>query len=333
MRRVGSRVNIVVMFTRTANNRLRSAWSGCLLSLWLSTGLLFAQRQEESFDLNEMLRGVATWAQENLDTNRLSALPKLDAKQARQWLRDFQQRFSGEYVVNLAAFRGTAETILPFLQSYSETKPYAAWLKPRLDYLIVAEEFSFSIPPPKKGDSDQTPNPTPQQQRDVWTKQVNVTPWPPAASNYVSQLKPIFTAAGVPAELVWIAEVESAFDPSASSPVGAAGLFQLMPETAKRFGLNTWPRDQRYQPEPSARASAQYLKFLYGKFKDWRLAIAAYNAGEGRVQRLLTKYNAQSYDDIATYLPAETQMYVPKVEAIIAKREGVNLTSLGIARQ
>jgi membrane-bound lytic murein transglycosylase D len=106
-----------------------------------------------------------------------------------------------------------------------------------------------------------------------------------------------------------------------------------MPETAKRFGLATWPRDQRYQPEPSARASAQYLKFLYGKFKDWRLAIAAYNAGEGRVQRLLTKHNTQSYDDIATYLPAETQMYVPKVEAIIAKREGVNLTSLGTVRQ
>jgi len=308
-----------------------------LLSLWLSTGLLFAQAQEESFNLNEMLRGVAVWAQENLDTNRLSTLPKLDTKQARQWLRDFQERFSGEYVINLAAFRGTAEALQPFLQSYSETKPYAAWLKPRLDYLKVAEEFSFSIPPPKKGDPDQTPtpipNPSPQQQRDVWVKQVNVSPWPPAASNYVSQLKPIFAAAGVPAELVWIAEVESAFDPSASSPVGAAGLFQLMPETAKRFGLSTWPRDQRYQPEPSARASAQYLRFLHAKFKDWRLAVAAYNCGEGRVQRLLTRYNSQSYDDIATYLPAETQMFVPKVEAVIAKREGVNLMSLGIARQ
>jgi membrane-bound lytic murein transglycosylase D len=156
-------------------------------------------------------------------------------------------------------------------------------------------------------------------------------PWPPTASNYVAQLKPIFTEAKVPAELVWIAEVESSFDVAARSPVGAAGLFQLMPETAKRYGLSLWPRDQRYQPDPSARASAQYLKFLYDKFKDWRLALAAYNAGEGTVQKHLKRRNARSYDDIASDLPVETQMFVPKVEAVLLRREGVKLSDLALA--
>ena len=101
-----------------------------------------------------------------------------------------------------------------------------------------------------------------------------------------------------------------------------------MPETAKRFGLTLWPRDQRYQPDPSARASAQYLSFLYERFKDWRLALAAYNAGEGTVARLLQRHKGRSYDDIAVYLPAETQMFVPKVEAVLLRREGLKLVNL-----
>ena len=66
-----------------------------------------------------------------------------------------------------------------------------------------------------------------------------------------------------------------------------------MPDTARRFGLSLWPRDQRYQPEPSATASAQYLKYLYDRFKDWRLALAAYNAGEGTVQKLFDRHKTR----------------------------------------
>jgi membrane-bound lytic murein transglycosylase D len=121
----------------------------------------------------------------------------------------------------------------------------------------------------------------------------------------------------------------SSFDPRVRSPAGAAGLFQLMPATARRYRLKTtWPRDQRLQPEPSARAAAQYLNYLHGRFKDWRLALAAYNAGEGTVQDLLTRQKAHSYDAIASRLPAETQMYVPKVEATLLRREGLTLAKL-----
>jgi membrane-bound lytic murein transglycosylase D len=101
-----------------------------------------------------------------------------------------------------------------------------------------------------------------------------------------------------------------------------------MPATAKRYGLNTWPFDQRLQPEDSARAAARYLGYLYGRFKDWRLALAAYDTGEGAVQKLLERHKARTYDAIATHLPAETQMYVPKVEATLLRREGVKLNDL-----
>ena len=105
-------------------------------------------------------------------------------------------------------------------------------------------------------------------------------------------------------------------------------MFQLMPDTAKRLGLSLWPRDERFQPEPSATASAQYLKQLHDQFGDWRLALAAYNAGEGTVQKLLNRHQTRSYDDIAGQLPAETQMFVPRVEAIILQREGAKLEQL-----
>ncbi|MEY2466332.1 MAG: rane-bound lytic murein transglycosylase, partial [Verrucomicrobiota bacterium] len=132
--------------------------------------------------------------------------------------------------------------------------------------------------------------------------------------------------------LVWVAEVESSFDARASSPAGATGLFQLMPQTAKQYGLRIWPFDERKQPEESAHAAAKHLNYLHTKFKDWRLALAAYNAGEGTVQKLLKRSKAQTYDAIATHLPAETQMYVPKVEATLLRREGVKLTELSLPR-
>jgi membrane-bound lytic murein transglycosylase D len=109
---------------------------------------------------------------------------------------------------------------------------------------------------------------------------------------------------------------------------GAAGLFQLMPATAKRYGLRTFPFDQRLQPEPSAQAASKYLHYLYEHYKDWRLALAAYNAGEGTVDRLLKKKKQRTFDAIATDLPAETQMYVPKVEATLLRREGLKLGDL-----
>jgi membrane-bound lytic murein transglycosylase D len=307
--------------------------------VWCVGGLLLAgglsmPAADDTVTVPDLIHGAQQWAQENLDTNVLNALPEVDDQQVQQFFRDMQKNFSGDYVVNLAALRQTARVILPLLQSRAETQPYVAWLAAQMDYLEVADEIRITIPPPDMETNQppralpSVPNPPPQKERELWVEKVSGRPWPEAAKEYVPQLKPIFAAQNVPPELVWVAEVESSFDRRAQSPAGAAGLFQLMPETARRFGLSLWPRDQRFQLEPSATASAQYLKYLYERFKDWRLALAAYNCGEGTVQKLLDRYRTRNYDDIATHLPAETQMYVPRVEAILLQRESVKLEQL-----
>ena len=301
----------------------------CVLILLVSS--LFARAAGDTISLPDVLAGAQQFAQDNLDTNVLNALPKMDDPVVQQFFSDIQTNFQGDYVVNLAALRQTAQVVLPLLESRDDTQPYAAWLAARMDYLDVADEIRLTIPPPAVQTNQPplpAPNPPPQKERELWLKKVSVVPWPALANEYVPELKPVFTAQKVPPELVWVAEVESGFDRRAVSPAGAAGLFQLMPETAKRFGLSLWPRDQRYQLEPSATASAQYLKYLHDRFKDWRLALAAYNAGEGTVQKLLDRYKTHSYDDIAQHLPAETQMYVPRVEAVVLQREGANLEQL-----
>ena len=271
------------------------------------------------------------WAEENIDPEVLRQLKAADQQKIQQLIREVQKQLQGQYVVDVAAFRDTAKAVLPLLERSEETQPYAAWLRARMDYLDVADEIRLTIPPPTVETNQPpqpVPNPPPQKERELWMKKVSGGPWPALAKEYVPELKPMFTAQNIPPELVWVAEVESSFDRRALSPEGAEGLFQLMPDTAKRFGLSLSPRDQRFQPEPSATASAQYLKYLYNRFKDWRLALAAYNAGEGTMQKLLDRYKTGSYDAIAEHLPAETQMYVPRVEATLLKREGAKLEQL-----
>ena len=302
---------------------------GILMLLW--AGSLVAWTDDDTVTLPGMIQGAQQWAQENLDTNFLNSLPDVDESVVQQFFRDVQQRFQGNYVVDIAPLRQTAQTVLPLLESHEDAQPYAAWLKSQMDYLDVADEIRITIPPPEIETNQPIQriiNPPAHMEREIWVKKLSNRPWPAAAKEYVPELKPIFAAQKVPPELVWVAEVESSFDRRAQSPAGAAGLFQLMPETAKRFGLSLWPRDQRFQPEPSATASAQYLKHLYDSFHDWRLALAAYNCGEGTVQKLLGHYKTRNYDDIAQHLPAETQMYVPRVEAVLLQREGAKLEQL-----
>jgi membrane-bound lytic murein transglycosylase D len=306
--------------------------------VFLLAGALFARADDDTVNLPQLIQGAQQWAQENLDTNVLNSLPQVDERAVRQFFSDLQQRFQGDYVVDLAGLRDTARVIMPLLASREETLPYAAWLGAQLDYLDVAGELQVTIPPPNAGTNApappptqaRAPNPPPQTERELWVRKVSGRPWPASAKAYVPELKPLFAAQKIPPELVWLAEVESSFDRRALSPSGAAGLFQLMPDTAKRFGLSLWPRDQRFQPEPSATASAQYLKQLHDRFQDWRLALAAYNAGEGAVQKLLDHYKTRSYDDIARHLPAKAQMYVPRIEAVVMQREGAKLEQLSM---
>jgi membrane-bound lytic murein transglycosylase D len=274
----------------------------------------------ETIDLDQMIRAGAVWLHENLDED---ALADLDEEELIKLCRAVQARLDGDSVTALAEWEGVSIALLPFLEQYEETKPYAGWLRNRLDYLAVAKEFKALPPLPQ---SILIPsNPSAQDERDVWKKLLQNRQAPSRAREQVPVLRKIFQEAGVPTALVWVAEVESSFDPKARSPAGAVGLFQLMPVTAESLGLKLLPEDQRLLPEPNARAAAKYLRELYSSFKDWRLALAAYNAGQGRVRRLLEKHKAASFDAISPFLPAETQLYVPKVEAVVWRRAGVKL--------
>ncbi len=129
---------------------------------------------------------------------------------------------------------------------------------------------------------------------------------------------PIFEEAlerhNMPLELRYLPVIESALVPQAVSKAGAAGLWQFMPATGKGLGLEINSLvDQRRDPYLSSDAGARYLKQLYNTYKDWSLAIAAYNCGPGNVNKALRRVGDGKHDfwDIYPFLPAETRSYVP----------------------
>lgn len=291
--------------------------------------------QEQTLDLNELISAGRQWAQDNVDDRVLSALGTVDETKVRQFLAVVQKAMTGDRVVDVAALRKQAALLLPLLEAHPETQPYAQWLQTRMDYFTAAETLRRRSPIPPPSNTTPTlpvPNPSAEAERQVWREQLAQRPPPVEAQPMLPRLKSAFIAEKTPSQLVWLAEVESSFNPTARSPAGATGLFQMMPITAKSLGLSLRPQDERTNPDKSAHAAARYLNYLHGKFKDWPLALAAYNAGEGNVQKLLTKHKAKTFDAIATHLPAETQMYVPKIDATLQRREGVSLARLRAPR-
>jgi membrane-bound lytic murein transglycosylase D len=293
-----------------------------LMSCWMVLG-----QEEETYSLEDLADVAEEWANENVDEDILATLRQIDREKTTRFFEDLERVLQGESISELAGIRDMARTVLPLLETYEETAPYAVWLKTRMDYLDVANDLTNAAPAPKVEPEKKPPNPPAKQGREIWITKVSKRPLLENANPFVPKLKPIFRKQGVPPELVWVAEVESSFDPRARSPVGAAGLFQLMPATAKRFGLSRFPSTSA-TTRAQRQAAAQYLRFLQRKFKDWRPALAAYNAGEGTVERLLRKHNGRTFDDIAPHLPSETQMYVPKIEATVLRREGRRLNEL-----
>jgi len=144
------------------------------------------------------------------------------------------------------------------------------------------------------------------------------------SGRYVERFRSIFEEAGLPKDLVYMAHVESAFKTNAYSRAKAKGIFQFIAATGRRYGLriDSWV-DERSDPEKSARAAAAYLKDLYAMFGDWYLALAAYNAGEGKIQRSLAQTRRNDFWSLASTrsLRAETKNYVPAILAatLIAK--------------
>jgi membrane-bound lytic murein transglycosylase D len=118
----------------------------------------------------------------------------------------------------------------------------------------------------------------------------------------------------LPKGLAYLPVIESAYLPNLTSRVGAHGIWQFMPDTAREYGLRVdWWVDERADPERSTKAAAKYLKDLHRMFDDWALALAAYNCGPGRVRRKLQETGATTFWELLeqSALPKETRGYVP----------------------
>lgn len=145
------------------------------------------------------------------------------------------------------------------------------------------------------------------------------------SGRYMTMARRIFKEEGVPQDLAWLGQVESAWSPNARSWAAAVGLWQFIPGTAARFGLRQdYYIDERSSYEKATRASARYLKFLANRYAgNWELAMAAYNSGEGNVDRAIARSGYADFWEIYQrgLLPNETRNYVPNILAtiIIAK--------------
>lgn len=138
------------------------------------------------------------------------------------------------------------------------------------------------------------------------------------AWRFSSALLPILSQHGLPAGLSAVVTVESHGNPAALSPKGARGLWQLMPATARRYGLIVDNRrDERLDPVRSTAAAASYLRDLHAQFGSWPLALVAYNWGEQNLSAAMVRTRSSSFAELvhAGILPAETRSYVPAVLA------------------
>ncbi len=268
-------------------------------------------------------------------------------KQFDEFLAQVQHASESGSLEELATYEPQARSVLSALRAVPGYGDYADWLASRLGEIEEAALITKERPPlpktpvpggtiPAGGEGRPAPRPVPSPSPipyyERWYERERGRPVPAGAGQLMPGLRAAFSAEGVPPELAWIAEVESSLKPSARSPSGARGLFQLMPETAQKLGLSTFLPDERTDPEKSARAAARQLRALGKRFGSWPLALAAYNAGEGRVGRLVADKRASNFAAIADSLPGGTRMYVPEVCALVAVRTGVSPEQLPAPR-
>lgn len=139
------------------------------------------------------------------------------------------------------------------------------------------------------------------------------------SGQYMRLARKIFAEEGVPLDVIWLGQVESAWKPKAVSWAAASGLWQFIPGTGRTYGLRqTAYIDERNSYEQATRASARHLKDLAKRYNgNWELAMAAYNTGAGNVDRAISRAGTANFWMIYPYIAQETRNYVPNILAVI----------------
>lgn len=157
--------------------------------------------------------------------------------------------------------------------------------------------------------------------------------WLSRSGKYLNLMKDILKSKNLPEDIAFLPLIESGFNPAAYSVAKAVGPWQFIASTAKRYGLKIdWWRDERRDPIKSTVAAADYLKDLYDMFGSWNLAMAAYNAGEGKILKALNRTKRDDYWELTStkYIKKETKEYVPKFVA--ARMIATNPNEYGFER-
>ena len=197
------------------------------------------------------------------------------------------------------------------------------------DPVTVAVEQLLGDNPPQSSVGWDLPN-LQHARVDSWVKTFSTNPkvksnfavWLERLPKYEPMISAKLTERDMPQDLIYLAMIESGFNPTAKSPAAAGGLWQFISETGQRYGLTVNKRvDERNHPEKATDAALSYLSDLHDRFGSWYLAAAAYNTGENRVGRLMRQVTGSEkgtdadYYRISHLLPKETREYVPMMIA------------------
>jgi membrane-bound lytic murein transglycosylase D len=167
---------------------------------------------------------------------------------------------------------------------------------------------------------------------DAWERRLRSAAWRPwikqdvaRGARYLPRLRQLVVDGGLPPSLALLPAIESGFRADARGELDELGLWQLRADTARRFGLVVDERsDERLHPESSTRAAVRYLRYLHARYADWPLALAAYNAGEGKIDRALQRRPHATFWELVDsgHLPRKSRDYVPRFLALVRLQQG-----------